>query len=112
MDAPHLKFALSRAGCPPVHNDGGAAGSGRRLGRGGRIVLALFLTAACLWPMGAAAQQKAAGPTAVAAKPGDPEKLNTASPAWTVTCVSSGRAVPANCAMEQRLFLQLMPYTG
>lgn len=74
-----------------------------------RVLPALMLIAACLSPMGAAAQQKAAAPASAVApaasqNPGDPLKLNTAAPAWTVTCVSSGRAVPANCAMEQRLF--------
>lgn len=34
----------------------------------------------------------------------NPLKLNASAPAWTVTCVSSGRTLPANCVMEQRLF--------
>ncbi|MEI7606439.1 MAG: invasion associated locus B family protein [Rhodospirillaceae bacterium] len=70
----------------------------------------LVLLATCLSPLGAAAQQKVttpadkSAPPAIEPKPSDPQKLNTAAPAWTVSCVSSGRAAVANCAMEQRLF--------
>jgi invasion protein IalB len=41
---------------------------------------------------------------AAAATLAGPQKLDVASPAWTVTCVSHARAVAADCAVEQRLF--------
>lgn len=36
--------------------------------------------------------------------PPAPQKVNGASPAWVVACVSHARAIPADCTLEQRLF--------
>ncbi len=82
-----------------------------------RLLLPILLTGACLAPVGAMAQKTptqppiptptqapADKPAAAASPTAEPQKLNGAAPAWTVTCVSPGRAVAANCAMEQRLF--------
>ena len=72
------------------------------------VLLALLLLGSPLSPVAAAEPPKAAATAEPAkadpAKPAEPQKPNGAAPAWTVTCASPGRAIPANCAMEQRLF--------
>ena len=76
------------------------------------------LLAVTLCPLAAGAQQKPSAkpapkpldaPAIVAPAPvpsiaAGPQKVNGASPAWTVTCVSHARAVPVDCALEQRLY--------
>ncbi len=109
MKSTHLKRAPARFDHTPVRIAEGTVSNRDNSWGNGRALPALMLIAACLSPMGAAAQQKVAAPASAVAptapqNPVDPLKLNAAAPAWTVTCVSSGRAVPANCAIEQRLF--------
>lgn len=94
--------------------------SKHRLGASVALRLSLFaLVAVTLCPLVAGAQQKppvkpttkpldapAAGVTPAPAPSitAGPQKVDGASPAWTVTCVSHARAVPMDCALEQRLF--------
>jgi invasion protein IalB len=68
-------------------------------------VLAGLALAACLAPSPVRAQARPAGKAAdTRAAASEPQKVNGASPAWTVTCVSHARATPVDCALEQRLF--------
>ncbi|MAM75446.1 invasion associated locus B family protein [uncultured Tistrella sp.] len=53
---------------------------------------------------GAVAQSAPATKPADAPAPAEPQKVDGSAPAWTVTCVSRGRAAQADCTMEQRLF--------
>jgi invasion protein IalB len=94
-----------------VPNDRACASVALRLRR-------FALLAVTLCPFAAGAQPKPPAkpatkpldaPTVVAPAPAPsipagPQKVNGASPAWTVTCVSHARAVPVDCALEQRLF--------
>lgn len=75
-------------------------GTPRGAWRLARTLLALALIAAGLAVSAGAMAQP--GPAAAA----EPEKVNSAQPAWTVTCFSRSRAAPPDCRIEQRLFVK------